>query len=109
LFLTFIGFQIVISRFEQQNARGPRSIKNFAVKIYDIQKGYSGNLINDLKNMIDAYCGDTIRYWLEIVPIPNYCRLLDTQMSLNKLKEKLKDITRLESIDDVSNAKLVEE
>ena len=95
LMILFFLYQIDVSRMELRSKNALKSVTDYAVRITNLPKKCPENLDRDIRIAFGKF--GKIQ---EIVPLRNYSKALDYELSIHNVGERIKDI---KSIDQIKN------
>ena len=103
-FVIFWMYQIFISKIEMNSKNSPISIRNFAVRITNIQKGWNTDLEREVLKLFINY-GKIV----EIVKVNKYDKALLYELEVRAVGEKIGDCKAKNSIRNSNDQKKINE
>lgn len=84
--LLFILYQAYVSKLELRGKHSPKSIRDYAVKVSNIQKGCPGPIEREIQKIFIKH-GKIV----EIVPLKNYQKALTLELKIKEVSVKIGD------------------
>lgn len=102
--MMFALYQIYVSKMEMRAKNSPISIRDYAVKVSNIQKGCPGPIEREIQKQFIKF-GKIV----EIVPLKNYDRALAYELEIRKIGEKIGDQKARDQIKNQNSQKMIDD
>lgn len=102
--MMFALYQIYVSKMEMRAKNSPISIRDYAVKVSNIQKGCPAPIEREIQKQFIKF-GKIV----EIVPIKNYNKALAYELEIRKIGERIGDQKARDQIKNQNNQKSIDD